>query len=114
MLPDVRIVEVELERPAIGPCRRSRHLAYLRRRRLLRPWQMPYCRALLDEVNISHVTRHGVAEAEVLRAFASSPRIRKNKRNQTSGYSLFANGIRVNFVYNFGSGVARPISAWRI
>lgn len=75
---------------------------------------MRIVRVELDRQNTPHVTRYGVHEAEVLRAFAGSPRIRKTRRNRTSDYSLFANGIRVNFVYNFDLGAARPISAWRI
>ncbi len=64
-----------------------------------------------DDRNRVHATRR-VPEAEIEAVFASKPQIRRNKGDGAAGYYALANGIRVNFVYD--SGVARPISAWKV
>jgi hypothetical protein len=66
----------------------------------------------IDDVNLGHLTSHGVAIADVEAVFASRPTIRRNRSGRTADYYAIANGIRVNFLYR--PGVARPISAWRL
>ena len=66
----------------------------------------------IDDDNVDHVTSHGVSIADIEAVFMSRPSIRRNKGGRAADYADVANGIRVDFRYR--TGVARPISAWRL
>lgn len=66
----------------------------------------------IDDDDVDHVTSHGVSLADIEAVFMSRPSFYRNKGGRAADYCAVANGIRVNFRYR--SGVARPISAWRL
>ena len=66
----------------------------------------------IDDDNVDHVTSHGVSIADIEAVFMSGPSICRNKGGRAADYYAVANGVRVNFLYR--SGIARPISAWRL
>lgn len=68
----------------------------------------------IDDNNRPHVTRHGVAESEILEAFDAATNMCRNKKGGSADYFIMARGLRVNFRYDPSTGVARPISAWRL
>lgn len=72
-----------------------------------------------DDLNIPHLTRHGVGLAEVIAALENPLMLRRNRHSRTAGYFVLgrSNGgriIRVNFIYAAARRSARPISAWEV
>lgn len=69
--------------------------------------------------SLVHVARHGVSMEEIEQAFFNTARVGRNKRRGSADFVLLGKTdggrrIRVNFVYEIGTGTARAISAWEV